>query len=542
MFRSSTVDTRVKRAIGSVWTESIESNTYSIDVPIVVCVMRAYRLQTTANPRKLEAISAILPHWQRGLVHVQYLQVRKLKAGVTTLGWLGSDEARSLPTYLSQRQWRSVVNQVNMALQAWQEAAKVGIRDSIRVLSPGAEHIRADLYRINAYAAWWRRDEVLDDKRGIRVSAAAVHAASELADAWVRRHPFPNLSRVRTMRMDGLIAGVSISGRVHANYWVKVTTLTRGRPVNIPLHSYRYFTEAPGEVRNFCQVDVSPAGEVSFTLVKHSEPAGRREHGRSVGVDWGLRNVFTTSDGRILGRRIYGWLSARDAELTTLEATLQRLGIRPRNSKRYANLNRRIRGYVRNEIYRVLNRLAAKDIRELVVERLDFRMGGLSARLNRMVTRAGRGAVKAKLASLRETSGVIVTEVNPCHTSRACSTCGYVDKKNRTSQRRFVCRFCGRKLLADINAARNILGRSGEKNGYRYLSKEAVLAELDRGFHARWSVNPTRLRERPRRGQQSRSVAASDVKQRKRQGCDVASLRNCCQAVCIGFATAPFSG
>ncbi|WP_040803070.1 zinc ribbon domain-containing protein [Nocardia concava] len=471
-------------------------------------MMRAYRLPTTANREKLDAVAAILPCWQRGLVHVQYIQVRKLKAGVTQLGWLSPEEAKALPPYLSQRHWRSVVNQVNGALASWRGKAKTGLREVIRSLHLQDEVVREELYRINTYQAWWAVDNVLDIKRGLVVSDQAIRESARIADEWLRKNPFPNLSEVRTMAMDGPIAGVSVSNNSGADYWVKVSTLDKGRPVSVPLQGYDYFNKAAGRVRNFCQVTVSPAGQVTFALVKESVSVRPRRTGETVGLDWGLKNIFTSSSGELLGRRLYGWLCLRDRELSDLVATLQRQKIRPRDSKRFVRLNRRIREYVRNEVGRVLNRLADRDIRELVVEELDFRIGGLSTRLNRILRRAGRAVVRAKLDSLVETHGIIVTEVNSAYTSRRCSGCGYVDKRNRTSQERFACRFCGRKLLADTNAARNILGRSEDENGLRGLGKERVLAEMDRMFRASWRFDPTLLRERPTRG---RSTATSET-------------------------------
>ncbi|MFF0631124.1 hypothetical protein ACFYTS_01345 [Nocardia sp. NPDC004151] len=174
-------------------------------------MMRAFRLPTTANRGKVDAVAAMLPWWQRGLVHVQYMQVRKLKAGDSKLGWLTVPETKSLPSYLSQRQWRSVVNQVNGALASWRGKAKAGLREVIRSLDLEDDVIREDLYRINAYMAWWARDGLLDANRGVVVSDAAIRRSAELADGWLRKHPFPNLSRVRTMSMDGPIAGVSVS-------------------------------------------------------------------------------------------------------------------------------------------------------------------------------------------------------------------------------------------------------------------------------------------------------------------------------------------
>jgi putative transposase len=71
----------------------------------------------------------------------------------------------------------------------------------------------------------------------------------------------------------------------------------------------------------------------------------------------------------------------------------------------------------------------------------------------------GTAANAGKLARLRETKGIITTVVNPAYTSQMCSSCGYVSKGNRKSQASFKCLCCGHKLNADVNAARNILGR-----------------------------------------------------------------------------------
>ncbi|MFE5286408.1 zinc ribbon domain-containing protein [Nocardia sp. NPDC056611] len=417
-------------------------------------------------------MAELLPSWRRGLVHVQYLQVRKLQAGKLALEWLGGAEAKELPSYLSARQWKSVVNQVNAALEQ----------------------------------AWWCDRLVLDAKTGTEATPEALRKCRELIRAWLWRHPFPNLSRVRTMAMNGPIAQVEVGAGVHAEYWVRISTMTPGRPVRIPLHGYDYFNEAPGQVRNFCQVTVADDGGVSFALVKKSQSARVREKGASVGVDWGVASMFTTSSGQILGQRLHNWLLTRDRELTALAAALQRQGLKPGATRRYRALNARIRGYVRNEVGRLLNQIAAQEVREIVVENLDFRGGGLSKRMNRIVARAGRAAVTAKLASLKEAAGITVSEINPAYSSRACSGCNYVDARNRTSQRRFVCRFCGKKLLADINAARNVLGRSRVEGGWLMWPRDRVLAQLDREFTARWRCDPARLRERPtRRGRSTAS-------------------------------------
>ncbi len=54
-----------------------------------------------------------------------------------------------------------------------------------------------------------------------------------------------------------------------------------------------------------------------------------------------------------------------------------------------------------------------------------------------------------------EGAGLEVIEVDPANTSRACSSCGCVDKASRKGLS-FVCTQCGCSFHADLNASRNI--------------------------------------------------------------------------------------
>lgn len=52
--------------------------------------------------------------------------------------------------------------------------------------------------------------------------------------------------------------------------------------------------------------------------------------------------------------------------------------------------------------------------------------------------------------------GCSVEFVNPRYTSQECSKCHYVARSNRKSQSEFVCKVCGFKHNADLNASKNI--------------------------------------------------------------------------------------
>jgi IS605 OrfB family transposase len=56
-------------------------------------------------------------------------------------------------------------------------------------------------------------------------------------------------------------------------------------------------------------------------------------------------------------------------------------------------------------------------------------------------------------------AGVAVVFVDPRNTSRGCSCCGLIDKRNRPSRDKFQCIGCGFAAPADHNAARNIRQR-----------------------------------------------------------------------------------
>lgn len=224
--------------------------------------------------------------------------------------------------------------------------------------------------------------------------------------------------------------------------------------------------------------------------------------GEVLALDWGLSSLFTTDTGEQFGQWLYPWLREQDKKLMKLTAELQRLGVKPLSSKRYRKLQNSISSAVKNEVGRILNKIDLRGVSALTVESLDFCGGGLSKRTNRILSRAGRGAVSQKLKDLAE-RGVDIQEVNPAYTSQQCSSCGFATKENRTGKK-FQCLFCGRKLNADHNGAINIgRRRSVADDGYRYWALSTVRRELDTRFTARWGITPAEfsLRQaRPRNG------------------------------------------
>jgi hypothetical protein len=350
----------------------------------------------------------------------------------------------------------------------------------------------------------------------------------------VRRqlNPLPDLSRTTTMLLDGPVAKVERARSASSfDYFVRISTLTKGRPAWVPLRGHRYFNQAAGQVANYCQVSVDggpgrPGSRpvVSFTLLKKSGVEPLREEGPEIGLDYGMNTLFASSCGDLLGHGLFEWLRRVDGVMTTLSAELQHLGVKLSTNRRYRAFGRRIRAHVTNEVNRVLNRvISLHRPKTLVLEHLDFRYGGMSATMNRLLSRCGRRAVADKLAALAE-DGIAVVLVNPAYTSQQCSRCAYIDSANRKG-RVFSCLHCGHRSHCDTvygarsasfactahSAAKVILQRRSLETKAReaqaslaprvdgtwlWWNKEQVLGTLDRAFADRFGYTPTAVRAR----------------------------------------------
>jgi putative transposase len=483
-------------------------------------VIAAHRHTVAANPAKVAALRALFPEFRPAMGQLTAMSRRELLAGQQLVHWpVMPNHQVGFPTELSARQLKSAQNMVHANLSGW----LVRVQDRVRELVTGSnlpEHHKTLLYRINARKAWWvptlELPWVIDGERlvpvehsrlaktpevvWIAVAPETLKLARRLAKQAHKQIRFPDLSRVNTLTLDGIVArseparSATQHGRV--SYRVKVATLVRGKPVQVPLISNPWFTrelqvarERGGKCCAAIQLHRTEHG-VEVSLITEQPDAALRTTGSVVGLDFGFSSaLFATSEGQLLGRAMLIRLRELDAVLESVTADLQRRGIALKTDPTHRTLQARIGDYVANEIGRLLNRLAA-DIGELVVERLDFRGGGLSKRMNRLCTRTGRRVLKARLARLTERHGIAVTMVAAPYSSQQCSGCGYVHKTNRKSQSRFACGFCGKKLHADVNASRTVVSRRSRPlpDGTGPRSRENTRRLLDSDHRQRWNL------------------------------------------------------
>ncbi len=201
--------------------------------------------------------------------------------------------------------------------------------------------------------------------------------------------------------------------------------------------------------------------------------------GRQAGVDVGIANFATTSDGdHVPNPR---WARTAAAGLAAAQQRLARAkrgsNNRGRRRETVAARHRKIANCRRDFHYKTA-RTIVQTYDLIAVEKLaiatmlrqatpvpdpenpgQFLPNGAAAKagLNLSISDAAWGQFISILRAKAEDAGRTVIEVDPRHTSDRCEACGHAAQENRVTQAEFACQRCGHRAHADEHAARNIL-------------------------------------------------------------------------------------
>ncbi|MFE7271416.1 RNA-guided endonuclease InsQ/TnpB family protein [Streptomyces sp. NPDC057623] len=215
-----------------------------------------------------------------------------------------------------------------------------------------------------------------------------------------------------------------------------------------------------------------------------------------LGIDLGIVNIATTSDGEIMAGRELNRIRTRERILRTklqkkdTPSAKRRLKKRRRKeSRRARDINHKIAKHVVAEAERTGRGIALEELTG-IRERVRLRKPQRATHSSWAFAQLG-----AFIAYKAEKAGVPVVYVDPAYTSRTCAECGHIDRANRVSQAWFACRSCGFVDHADRNSSRNIRARAWQ------LWRRGALSTAP--------APPPRQRGGARR---KRSVTASDAR------------------------------
>ena len=267
------------------------------------------------------------------------------------------------------------------------------------------------------------------------------------------------------------------------DFWLKISTLDKRQPIEIPLRLYRRAKETLQKYPKLCTGVTLNKREGQWYATLAVEKPGKKPTATKpvVGVDIGMVSMTATSTGEQYGQ-VSEALAKRVEQQATRLARKQKLnGCLERKGRPTVSLSdRKAEAFARNEIGRALNELVENlpSGSPVALERLQVQdMRFKSRRMNRRLRASQLGYLRDKLKFKLDEQGIRYRSVQPAYSSQECFHCGFVHENNRRSQAAFECVNCGYVENADVNAARNIAKRFGddELNGLSFRDVKAVL-------------------------------------------------------------------
>ena len=180
-----------------------------------------------------------------------------------------------------------------------------------------------------------------------------------------------------------------------------------------------------------------------------------------IGVDLGVKNIASDSDGNVRSGKAVNSLRHRHRRLRT-KLQKKRTHSAKRRLKKLSGKEQRFARDTNHVISKELVELAERTKRAIALEDLKGIRRRVRARRQQraQLSSWSFGQLRSFIEYKAKRAGVSVLCVDPRNTSRECPECGHISKSNRPSQAVFKCVGCGYAGHADSIAATNIAGRA----------------------------------------------------------------------------------
>ena len=271
------------------------------------------------------------------------------------------------------------------------------------------------------------------------------------------------------------------------DYWLTISTLEFRKQVLVPIKLAAYHREAlKGKTIN-TSVTLNKRGDGWWLTLSYDRvvPVRTEPPAPVVGVDVGIANFLTTSDGKHYGT-FHGKLrerQQRDREKrrrkAKLRTCLEKKGVKKLPSTS-SKSGQRLARHVRQSINRAVNQCFKEhEGCQFAYEHLSVATMKYKARaMNAYLYASNLAHIPKQLAWNAAKRGVAAIRVKSAYTSQECSVCHYPDRANRPNQQTFCCVVCGHSTHADLNAAINIERRLGDVELQACKDRKAVKALL----------------------------------------------------------------
>ena len=179
----------------------------------------------------------------------------------------------------------------------------------------------------------------------------------------------------------------------------------------------------------------------------------------AVGVDLGVKNLATLSDGTVISnpRALGARLKALRKDQKALSRKVMGSARREKAKKHVARLHARVADVRADAIHKATT-MIARNYSTVCIE--DLNVAGMvkNRHLDRSLSDATLGEFRRQLEYKTACNGVALRVVDRWYpSSKTCSNCGTVKAKLSLSERTFNCDACGLSMDRDLNAAINIM-------------------------------------------------------------------------------------
>ena len=255
----------------------------------------------------------------------------------------------------------------------------------------------------------------------------------------------PEIKKI-SPELDSRFIKIDLDNNTSFDGWVTVSNLGNKMKIQLPFKRTKHFNEL---MKNNAELKKGIRLGENFITFAFEFIKNTRKNGKTLGLDIGIKNVFTTSDNQVSQASQVSQVSQDDEHGWNLEKIQEKISRRQKGSKGF----RKACAHRKNHINRVLNNLNLVSVNKLRIEKIkNLRR---NKRTSRYMSHWTYTDIFDKLKLTCETLGVQVEEVDPTFTSQRCSECGWTRKRNRKGKK-FVCNACGFTCDADYNASLNI--------------------------------------------------------------------------------------
>jgi len=229
--------------------------------------------------------------------------------------------------------------------------------------------------------------------------------------------------------------------------------------------SIKRHREIKGKIKTLTLKRESSGKWFAIFSVKEEKPMPKENKGDAVGIDLGLMNFATLSDGMRIDNPRY--FKKHEERLAFIQRKFNFHRKRSKNHKKakikVAKLHEKISDCRRDFLHKISTELV-NDYSVIALEKLSSKEMA-EENYGKQINDAGWNMFASMLAYKAEGAGCRVVFVDPKDTSKTCSRCGNIRNSLSLWDREYICSNCGLSVDRDINAARNILTRATPGQG-----------------------------------------------------------------------------